>query len=80
MHQHATIGQVLDQQQEPLVAAGRLDGHLKRPLLLEELANRFDSSTEEPLAANHLPLAIGFRHHADGDTLLVEIDAGKIHD
>jgi hypothetical protein len=76
MGQHDTIGPGLDQLDEPFVAGGGLDRQLKGGLLGEILPqSRF-------VVAGHFALFEHFSvfiYEANADSLLVEVDADKIH-
>ena len=80
MRQHAAVSQLFDQQQKPLVTAGRFDRHLKLPQAGEERAQAVTVIAAKPLAADDFPPATDFRHHAHADSLLMEIRADKLHD
>jgi hypothetical protein len=74
--QHQPLGQRLQPLPQPLVAGGRLDDRLERSQAGEEGLDLVRLGTGEGLALQDLPLLVA---DAQGDTLLVEVDADEVH-
>ena len=80
MGQHPVLGQVFDQEQKPLVAARRFDDDLESPELLEEAADFLRLFAPQSFRPGDFAFPCFFHHDTNADSLLVEIDADKLHD
>ncbi len=69
------LGQGLHELDEPDVAGGGLDDHLEGAELPEELDNLVGLRAGECFPRQHLSLLV---HDADGDRLLVKVDADEV--
>jgi hypothetical protein len=66
----------LQQRDEQEVAGGGIDDHLERAGLAEELGALVGLVAGDGLAGQDLEFLV---HHAEGDTLLVEVGADEVH-
>ena len=74
--QHDFLGQGLHEIDEPGVAGGGLDDHPEGPELPEELDNLVGLSACECFPSQDFSPLV---HDADGDRLLVKVDADEVH-
>src|SRR5262249_1718709 len=70
------LGQGIQELDQPEVAGGGLDDHLEGGKLTEELNDLVRLVAGESLASGDLKVLV---HDADGDKLLVKVDADEVH-
>src|SRR5207244_10052230 len=64
---------------EPFVTGGSFDDHAILPEFLKPGGHRRRVAAGKPLPHQHLPLAAYYYHHAQSDSLLVEVGADVLH-
>src|SRR5689334_10653255 len=79
MGQHDAVGERLNKLNEPLVAAGCLDGHLKCPQAAEPGLDALRLVAMQRLTLDDHSLASLLHHDAQTDNLLMEVDADVLH-